>query len=68
MVINDMNLQIVSVVEEQSLVVEEINCNVVVICDVIELLLSQVEELVQVSQLLNCLVNYQQGLMEQFKV
>lgn len=66
--ITDMNLQIASAAEEQSLVAEEINSNVAAIRDVTESISRQAGESAQVSQMLNKLANHQQSLMGQFKV
>jgi len=66
--ITDMNLQIASAAEEQSLVAEEINSNVAAIRDVTESISRQAGESAQVSQQLNKLANHQQALMGQFKV
>jgi methyl-accepting chemotaxis protein len=66
--ITDMNLQIASAAEEQSLVAEEINSNVAAIRDVTESISFQAGESAQVSQQLNKLANHQQALMGQFKV
>lgn len=66
--ITDMNLQIASAAEEQSLVAEEINSNVAAIRDVTESISLQAGESAQVSQMLNKLANHQQALMGQFKV
>ncbi|MBD0679925.1 chemotaxis protein [Pseudomonas sp. PSB11] len=67
-IITNMNLQIASAAEEQSVVVEEINRNVAAIRDVTESLSTQAQESAKISNTLNGLANHQQALMDQFVV
>ena len=67
-IITNMNLQIASAAEEQSIVVEEINRNVAAIRDVTESLSTQAQESAEISNTLNGLANHQQALMDQFVV
>ncbi|HIE2372271.1 methyl-accepting chemotaxis protein [Pseudomonas aeruginosa] len=67
-IITNMNLQIASAAEEQSIVVEEINRNVAAIRDVTESLSMQAQESAKISNTLNGLANHQQALMDQFVV
>lgn len=67
-IITNMNLQIASAAEEQSIVVEEINRNVEAIRDVTESLSAQAQESAKISHTLNGLANNQQVLMDQFVV
>ena len=68
LVISDMNLQIASAAEEQSVVAEEVNRNVAAIRQVTETLSAQANESAQVSTRLNGLATQQMGLVNQFRV
>jgi len=68
LVISDMNLQIASAAEEQSVVAEEVNRNVAAIRQVTETLSGQADESAQVSTQLNELATQQMRLVSQFRV
>ncbi|ROL66101.1 chemotaxis protein [Pseudomonas chlororaphis] len=68
LVISDMNLQIASAAEEQSVVAEEVNRNVAAIRQVTETLSGQADESAQVSTQLNDLATQQLRLVDQFRV
>ncbi|WP_447762240.1 methyl-accepting chemotaxis protein [Pseudomonas moraviensis] len=65
-VINDMNFQIASAVEEQSRVAGEVSQNVITIRDVTESLSAQAQESQEVSRSINSLAIKQQALANQF--
>lgn len=65
-VINDMNFQIASAVEEQSRVAGEVSQNVITIRDVTESLSTQARESQEVSRAINSLAIQQQALANQF--
>ncbi|RKS18961.1 methyl-accepting chemotaxis protein [Pseudomonas sp. WPR_5_2] len=67
-VISDMNIQIASAAEEQSLVAEEVNRNVAAIRQVTETLTEQATESAQISSQLNSLAGEQLQLVNQFRV
>ncbi|MNL54105.1 Methyl-accepting chemotaxis protein CtpH [compost metagenome] len=66
-IISEMNIQIASAAEEQSVVSEEVNRNLSSIRDVTDVLARQSKDSASISQSLNLLANHQQQLMGGFR-
>ncbi|CAI8951279.1 hypothetical protein VP02_00660 [Pseudomonas ogarae] len=66
-IISEMNIQIASAAEEQSVVSEEVNRNLSSIREVTDVLAGQSKDSASISQSLNLLANHQQQLMGGFR-